>query len=415
MPQLRSGTARADITPDWPITLAGFASRTHPSEGVSQPLHVRVAVIETGPADRVVVICADLLWWGPEHLATLRPRIAELAKVPGAHILFSATHTHSGPQTALRAHSGIGVVDPRYLDLLTERTVAATRAAIADLEPVTVTRHTGSHDLGFNRRPQFDPDGPTDPTLTVVRFARADGSAKALFAHFTCHPVITNEHLVSGEWPGVAMTTLEADLDLTAFYLQGCCADINPVHPGKRESLRGTNLEVKREGARFADAVRAVMRQPGEPLEPVPPRATIETVHLPFAALPTDADLQPGADDPPEREEWRLAMLAHPEWRTATLPLQVQRVDIADGLALLAMDGEIAVSYGLHIRNRSHGNVLPMGYANGMTGYIPTAKLIAEGGYEGGDAIPWFLLPAPFDPSVEAILTEAIDRLLDRP
>ena len=92
-----------------------------------------------------------------------------------------------------------------------------------------------------------------------------------------------------------------------------------------------------------------------------------------------------------------------------------RRLDRSDNLGngqLAGLSGEVVVSYGLHVRERSGGKVLPMGYANGMTGYVPTAKIIAEGGYEGGESITWFLLPAPFAPEVEPVLTAAIDRML---
>ena len=105
------------------------------------------------------------------------------------------------------------------------------------------------------------------------------------------------------------------------------------------------------------------------------------------------------------------ALLEHPEWVAPSMPLHLQRLDLAEGLALLAMNGEIVVEYGLRAKANSDGAVLPLGYANGMTGYVPTARIIAEGGYEAGEAIPYFFLPSPFAPSVEEALNDALDRL----
>jgi hypothetical protein len=372
---------------------------------------VRAAVFESG-GSRAVIVTADLLWWPPQEMASLRQAVAEITGAPEDAVLLSASHTHSGPQTSTRAASGIGVADPRYLDLLRERTLAAGRAAIAALEPVSLRRFNGTHDLGFNRRPQFDPDGPIDPALTVIRADRADGSPVALLVHYTCHPVITKEPLVSAEWPGVAMTRLEAGLGTTALFLQGCCGDINPHREGTTESLRGTDREVVQEGEWFAAAVATLLDGSGETLLAHPPVGIRTTVDLPFAALPDEAALRAAAGEPGITGEWSRAVLQHPEWRVPAIPLQIQRLDLADGLSLLAMDGEIVVSYGLHVRERSGGRVLPMGYANGMTCYIPTAKIIVEGGYEGGESIVWFLIPAPFDPAVEPILKDALDRMV---
>jgi len=412
---LRIGSATADITPDWALTLAGFAARTKPSAGVAQPLHVRVAVLESehdeGSRERTAVVTADLLWWGPQQVPTLHREIAAITGAPEANVMFSASHTHSGPQASTRASATVGVADPRFLDLLQERTLAAAKDAVGDLEPVTVERATGEHALGFNRRLDLNPDGAEDPTLTVVSFRRLDGNPKTLFVHYTCHPVITQEYLLSGEFCGVAMSSLEAELGVNALYLQGCCGDINPDVSGERRIVRGTNADVGREGMRLADSVRSLLANGGTQLEPVPLRSEHEIVELPFSDLPSVEELEAGKDEPGVQGEWARALLAHPEWRTPSIPLHLQRLDIADGLSLLTMNGEIVVEYGLRIRQNSGGAALPMGYANGMTGYVPTAKQIAEGGYEAGGAIPYFFLPAPFAPEVEAVLGEALDRL----
>lgn len=414
--RLRIGSANADITPDWSLTLAGFAARKKPSAGVAQPLHVRVAVLESehdeGSRERAVVVAVDLLWWGPQQVPTLRRGIAAITGAPEANVMFSASHTHSGPQASTRASATVGVADPRFLDLLQERTLAAAKDAVSDLEPVTVERVTGEHTLGFNRRLNLNPDGAEDPTLTVVNFRRPDGTPKTLFVHYTCHPVITQEYLISGEFCGMAMSSLEAELGVNALFLQGCCGDINPDVSGERRTVRGTNTDVEREGMRLAASVRSLLAGADTVLETVPLRSAHEIVELPLAVLPTDEELESGKDEPGVQGEWARALLAHPEWRTPSIPLHLQRLDIADGLSLLAMDGEIVVEYGLRVRKNSGDAVLPMGYANGMTGYVPTAKQIAEGGYEAGGAIPYFFLPAPFDPSVEVVLGDALDRLV---
>jgi len=413
---LRMGSASADITPGWSLTLAGFAARTGPSQGVSQPIRVRVSVLESrddmGEANRAVVAVADMLWWGPQQVPALRAEIAAVTGAPEANILLSATHTHSGPQTTTRASATIGVVDPRFLDLLRERTLDAARAAAARLEPVTVSRLDGTHGLGFNRRYALNPHGPEDQALVVLRFDRANGEPATLWVHYTCHPVITQEPLISGEFCGVAMDLLESRHGVTALYLQGCCGDINPRVGNEQRTVRGTNGDVERIGEEFAGAVTGLLAN-GEArrLRPVPLAATHLDVDLPYATLPTVAELQAQANEPDVYGELARAMLDHPDWLAPSIPLHLQRLDVADGLSLLAMNGEIVVEYGLRIREAGGGATLPMGYANGMTGYVPTARIIAEGGYEAGEARPYFFLPAPFDPTVETVMNDAIDRI----
>src|SRR5262249_11999329 len=42
----RAGAAKTDITPKEPIWMAGYGARTHPSEGVRQPLFVKALALE---------------------------------------------------------------------------------------------------------------------------------------------------------------------------------------------------------------------------------------------------------------------------------------------------------------------------------------------------------------------------------
>lgn len=415
MTTLRIGSALADITPDWSLSLAGFAARTEPSRGVSHPIKVRVSVLESvddhGAASRAVVAVADVLWWGPQQVKPLRQELAAITGAPESHILLSATHTHSGPQTSYRAATGVGIADPAFVTLLEQRTLEAASEAVARLEPVTVSRFTGTHDLGFNRRNDINPDGAEDPALTVLRFDRADGSPATLWVHYACHPVITEEPFVSSEFCGVAMDRLETDLGATALYLQGCCGTINPRIGESKVTTRGTNADVERIGNAFAGAVTSLMKSAATPLQPIAITGRIESIDLPFAPLPTEPEIraQTGRDD--VHGELARALLAHPEWLTPSIPLDMQRIDLADGLSLLAMNGEIVAEFGLAIRETSQDTVLPMGYANGMTGYVPTAAIIAEGGYEAGGAGPYFFLPTSFDPSVETVVRAAIDRI----
>lgn len=417
MTTLSLGTATADITPGWPLPLAGFAARTDPAQGVSHPLQVKVSVLESHAdseaATRAVVVVADLLWWGQQDVEMLRAEIAAIAGTTSGEVLLSATHTHSGPQTAVRASQEIGTVDPRFTTLLRDQVLLATRQATSRIEPVTLLRYDGTCDIGFNRRHDRNPHGPTDPALIVLRFERPDQSTAALWVHYTCHPVITQEPLVSSEYCGVAMTLLEDHHGAPASFLQGCCGDINPVSPGETTSLRGTNPEVVNTGQRLANTVNHLLATgTATSLAAGTIRSRSLTIDLPFATSPSPETLRQKVDTPGLQGELAQALLAHPEWNSPTIPLTFQRLDLADGCSLLAMNGEIVADYGLRIRTLSQGDVLPLGYANGMTGYVPTERILAEGGYEAGEAAPYFLLPAPFAPAVEPLMNDAIATVL---
>ena len=56
--------------------------------------------------------------------------------------------------------------------------------------------------------------------------------------------------------------------------------------------------------------------------------------------------------------------------------------------------------------------VLPIGYSNGMIGYLVTAEQIAEGGYEPAESYAYLYRPGPFRPEVERAVSDHVRTLL---
>jgi len=69
--------------------------------------------------------------------------------------------------------------------------------------------------------------------------------------------------------------------------------------------------------------------------------------------------------------------------------------------------------YGLYVKSIAGEGVWPIGYTNGMIGYVPTAKQIDEGGYEALWSTEYFLMPAPFAHEVEPMFRGAIRALVE--
>jgi len=412
---LRVGAGRADITPDWPVSLAGFAVRTGRSTGVAHRLHVRAIVVERGPR-RVLVVSADLLNWSPERLPGLRSRLTARCGIAPDAMVFAATHNHSAPATTRWMAPSIGVLDSPYADLLEARTVAAVTDAIADLEEVTVANGIGTFDLGMHRRTVVDgraiarpnPDGPADHDISVLAYRRRDGSLKAALTHYTCHPVLSREPVLTGEFTGYAMDTLEERTGATCLYLQGCCGDVNPGRLG------GSGItQVPVQGERLADAVGAVLASlPAGTDGSGDPGARWATAQLPFDQIPTPAELTGMVDRDGIDGEWARTLLTDLTTLRPSATLLVQRLDLGGGIDLLTFNGEVTVAYGLRVKARSGGTVWPVGYANGMLGYLPTAQQLADGGYEADESTRYYLLPGRFARSIEQRINDTADSLL---
>lgn len=410
---LRLGVARRDVSPTCPVQLAGFGTRGGALvTEIAHPIMLRVALLEDDRGARLALVSGEFLNWSTESDPRLRAIVAEHASVDPDDILFSATHTHSAPQLSHLQAATLGEVDDAYLDDLAIHLADASREASDLVHEVAVSRVVGTHDLARQRRADLDmsvSDAPivVDDRLTVIRLDAADGLV-ACFVHYACHPVVSSDLAVSGDYFGAAVAEVERITGAVAFPLQGCAGDVNPPKDLVRAGVDG----VTRVGKQLADAALALLAGNPEHLSVAELSSRWCTVDLPLAAVPTRSELEQNLASPGIDAEWAAYFLAHPDRLLPSVECRLQLWSLGSGLQLLAINGEATNAYGLRIRRLSQGTALPVAYSNGIVGYLPTARQIAAGGYEVHQSARMYLLPGTFDPIIEERLDRAIDSLL---
>src|SRR5262245_9666924 len=419
---LKLGTAKIDITPTWPVPLAGFLERQGVFEKVLHPLQARVLAFELndreGRARVAVLVSADLIWWGANQTIAIKETLKKKWGIEDAAILLHATHNHSGPQTTNEFAPLLGTMDQVYVSGLERAVLQGVEQSLQSLQPVVVERGRGVCGIGINRRREIDgrvvmaPNltGVRDAELQVVAFRALSGATRALIVHYTCHPTTTAENYVSSEFPGLAMQQLEDGEGLeVAMYLQGCCGDIRPSLTRGDSFYRGGDKEVCALGAELSQQVLSVLRGKLQPCRLGFYRANKTDVPLDFAILPTEAELRGSQCRPGIEGEWSRGLLENPE-RLHPRVLELSRLDLGKDLSLIAMNAEMVVEYGLFVKNRLSSQVLPVAYSNGMIGYVTTARQLIGGGYEPAQSYRYFGLPSSYAADSEARIHEALAR-----
>jgi len=113
--------------------------------------------------------------------------------------------------------------------------------------------------------------------------------------------------------------------------------------------------------------------------------------------------------------EFLLAQLEHEGRIPATYTYPVQVVRFGDDLLMVALAGEVVVDYSLRLKRELTGPPLWVaGYSNDVFGYVPSARIVHEGGYEGGGAMLYTPLPGPFQPSVEEVVVAKVHELVQQ-
>ncbi len=124
-----------------------------------------------------------------------------------------------------------------------------------------------------------------------------------------------------------------------------------------------------------------------------------------------EADLANPKATPALRNRARK-MLASP---VADVAYPVQAIRFGKDLTLVALGGEAVVDYDLRVKREYAGEpVVVAAYSNAVMGYIPSERVLAEGGYEAVDNLIYYGQPGPFAAGVEATVFDAIHRAMKK-
>ncbi len=417
--QLRQiGVAKTDITPKYPIRLSGYAVRKTESQGVAQKLWAKAIAIgsdEEGPAVLITVENTGVP-------AAIRDEVARRPKrkkkINPDRVALCSTHTHTAPWlVGYLPNLFAGPIPPKeqaHVERYTrELTDAIERVAVAALKGRRAAQLSwGQTKAGFaaNRRTK---DGPVDHDLPVLTVTDSEGKLRAILANYACHCTTLggDTNLVCGDWAGYAQEYLQRDHPgAVALVSIGCGADANPrPRPG---------LDFARQhGAEIGDSVNLLLTTQ---LTALHGELTCRTkrIELPFDTPPTRAEFEAranGTNYMRYHAQLNLARLDRGEPLPTKLPYMVQTWTFGDDLAMVFLAGEVVVDYSLRLKKEFDATRLwPNAYANDVPCYIPSERVLREGGYESDSSMIYYDKPARFAPGVENLIVAAVHELLPK-
>lgn len=370
---VRAGAAVVDITPPAGLAMSGYSARTSPATAAHDPLTARALVVND-----TAIVAVDVCGLHEDTCERVRRNVVTAAPHLTS-VVVTATHTHGGP-AVVPGRLG-GPVDPTYLARLESACVEAVLAADRSARRVTVWFGVGTDPgVARNRR---RPDGPTDPTLPVLRFVDEAGQVVAVVTSYACHPVVLGPRTTvwTADYPGVVRRELERAVPgSVALFLTGCCGDANTGHSASA-SIVGT----------------------GGPSRTFP---TCERLGRRIAQATLDADTRPVSGPTGGRHAGvELALGDGSCWRG--------RVSVLTwaGVRVVAFPGEPFAATSLAVRAALPGPALVLGYADGCPGYLPPREEYAHGGYEVEEAHLYYGMPAAFAPGCAEQLLDTALRL----
>ena len=422
----QAGVSKVIITPREPVWMAGYASRNGPSDGVLVDLFARALVLSDTGKNRLVVVTMDLIEI-PESLRELLVTVARKKHgIKPEELLLNVSHTHGGPMVSAKTVADWGIDSAwgsradHYVSQLVNKVDEVIGKALSSQKAAKVGYCHARCGFAMNRRVSVpggsfrlgpNPDGPVDHDVPVLRIESLDNQLMGLVFGYACHnTALSDTRKLNGDYAGFAQRKLEKDHPETvALFLMGCGGDQDP-------SPRRHLEDAEQNGLALASAVEGALVPAPLQLNPAM-TVSMEMCPLPFAPLPTRAILESRAKSADgfvsRHARWVLQQWPKPGDHPKDYLLPVQVVVLGQKLILVALGGEPVVDYSIRLKKELGIDQRPVwvaGYSNLVHAYVPSRRVLLEGGYEGNEAVIYQSLPGPFAPELEDKIVESVHR-----
>ncbi len=422
--ELLFGTSRRTITPQVPISLAGYFN-LRMWDSVKDDLEVRVLTLKQGDKN-FLLVQFDLITVNTFCYNKLFAAIADLPQFTKENTIFTATHSHTAPDVNPESKGG----NLEYIEFFVAKASEAIHEAVANMSACTLsTAMAYDERFLFNRRYWMAdgnvvtnpgklnpyivaPEGAEDADIPLAALS-VDGKVKVLLANIVNHTDTIGGTRVSADWVGVTRTILEAKLgkDSMVMPLIGCAGNINHFDV---KDIGESEDEAKRIGIGYAETIAAAMgglvEEKCVELKTAFREVKVGKCYVSEAEL---ADAKATVAKYPE-ESMANALGSDVELTSEDLANGLPRVLVFFANAVLAADAnknssvfnltglslgnfvittlpsEPFVEIGLDIRKRYFANrhcmvlshVNGTGYETNYGGYIPNSWNYGRGGYE---------------------------------
>lgn len=394
----RVGVTQVKITPEEPLFMAGYQSRNKPFETVHDDLYVKALVLEDRDGTRAVLVTSDLIGFKRDISDPIRGRIQEQTGIPATSVVLNSSHTHSGPTLSLEplprddraADDQARTV--AYTRQLQDKIVAAVSNAAGKMRPAKLSWGVGVVNFVMNRR-EFtiergvilgvNPRGMADRSVPVLRIDDSDGKLLAVVFGTACHNTTpgSRNYEISGDFAGLAQRLVaEKHSGAETLFVQGCGGDANPY---PRDSFD----DVQDHGEELANEVNRVLQTELSPVQG-PLKIAFGEVNLPLAPTLTIEEFENEISSTRSSAvraqlQGTLQKLKRGEALPTEYAVPLAVWQLGDDLTFVALSGEVVVDYVRLLEQALGPNRLWIAaYCQDVYGYLPSARLLMEGGYE---------------------------------
>ena len=420
----KAGTASKVITPTGPLWMAGYGGRNKECEAKTHDLWAKAVAIEDGAGNAAILLTSDLCGIPRSLSEEVTAAVVKETSLKREQLMLTCSHTHCGPVVAgnlmdmypVNAEQAERIVayTQKLRLMMTEVMVKAWK----ERKPATLSHGKGTARFAVNRRQVnkdgisngTNPTGPVDHDVPVLRVQDEKGKTIAVVFGYACHNTTMPFYEWCGDYAGFAQIEIEKKHPgaLALFWI-GCGADANPLPRGKIELC-------EKYGKELATAVNDVLADKMSPLSSK--LATkYKEITLNFDAIPAKEKWETDAISKNIALANRAKRLLKHFENGGKIPdhyshYPVQVWKFGDDVTWVSLGGEVVVDYSIRLK-KDLGKGKPLwitGYANDVIAYIPSERVLKEGGYEADSSQIYYGHPTKWAPGLEEkIITTVLE------
>ena len=425
-----AGAARTRITPDRMIWMSGYGNRNQPAQATLTDLWAKALVLQDPNGHQALVITLDLVGIDRDLSVIICKQIEDKLGLERNQIAICCSHTHTGPALPnnlrvlhyLQVDKSHQQLLDAYATELVQRVVSTAQAAVATLEPSQLSWGSGRATFAVNRRENSESGvpaqrlqgglkGPLDHDVPVLAVRNTTGTLKSVLFGYACHATVLSFYKWSGDYPGFAQIELEQNHPgCVALFWAGCGADQNPLP-------RRTVALARHYGRRLADAVDTVLLT--SQMHPITGKleTSYREIDLALAQLPSQETLKTEAMSSNRFVATRARMLLAKQEQGQPLPTSypypIGVWKLGNDVQFIALGGEVVVDFAVRLKAELSGvRTWVAGYTNDVMAYIPSRRVLREGGYEGASAMVYYGLPGVWSEEVEKRIVDEVQHQL---
>ncbi|MCC7425252.1 MAG: neutral/alkaline non-lysosomal ceramidase N-terminal domain-containing protein [Planctomycetaceae bacterium] len=422
----KAGVAKAVITPEKAVWLAGYGSK-RPPDGKIHDLWMKALALEDDKGNKAVLITSDFQGVPKIMSDPVFEQVKAKFGLERKQIMFTFSHNHCGPRLGDDLIDYYPVEEDQeklveeYTQEMIVKAVAMVGDALSKLAPANLAQGQGKTTFAVNRRDNREADVPklieegklvgvTDHSVPVLTVTRPDGKLEAVLFGYACHPTTLSFLTWCGDYPGFAQVEIEKNHPgTTAMFVNTCGGDQNPL-PRRKVEL------CEKYGHMLATAVEEALKKPLQPIS-VGLKTAFAIVDLPYLHTVTREELVEVAKGPEGiRPRWARRLIkkldAGGKFETA-YPYPVHAWRLGKEMLVIGQGAETVVDYALRFKSEFGPGTWVMGYADDMISYSPSKRVWLEGGYEGGSNLFEYGRPAyRWHESVEELIAKTVHQLV---